>query len=282
MQRARVAAGAGGGRGFVGGLRAGAGGSPAVAAAPPPVGAAAPWKPVLAPGVVLLAAGAAVLGAVGALGGFLWLYIRPTLQAFQQACREVEKASLAAESAAEEVERASLMLQAEVPRAADATEAAGRGVEQLSEELSGSVEWLRGTATELPQVVQETLGAAQRGVGSTVIGFAGPWQGSVQEIATGVVAEAQKWQQGLAAAVATFEKVQKAEVLGQSDARGSLPAAEGQDPEEEMRMSLAEEAVEDALAAAQVAADAAEAASEDLVKAVVDFEEIKTGKISRK
>ena len=254
-------------------MRAGAGGGPA-AAAPPPVGA------VLAPGVILLAAGAAVLGAAGALGGFLWLCVRPTLQAFQQACREVEKASLAAESAAEEVERASLMLQAEVPRAADATEAAGRGVEQLSEELSGSVEWLRGTATELPQVVQERLGAAQREVGSTVIGFAGPWQGSVQEIATGVVAEAQKWQQGLAAAVSTFERVQKAEVLGQSDAQGSLPA-EGQDSEEEMRMSLAEEAVEDALAAAQVAAEAAEAASEDLVKAVVDFEEIKTEKNRR-
>ena len=47
-------------------------------------------------------------------------------------------------------------------------------------------------------------------------------------------------------------------------------------------MTLAEEAVEDALAAAQVAADAAEVASEDLVKAVVDFEEIKTGKMNRK
>ena len=255
-------------------MRAGVGGGPA-ATAPPPVGA------VLAPGVILLAAGAAVLGAAGALGGFLWLCVRPTLQAFQQACREVEKASLAAESAAEEVERASLMLQAEVPRAADATEAAGRGVEQLSEDLSGSVEWLRGTATELPQAVQERLGAAQREVGSTVIGFAGPWQGSVQEIATGVVAEAQKWQQGLAAAVSTFERVQKAEVLGQSDAQGSLPAAVGQGSEEEMRMSLAEEAVEDALAAAQVAAEAAEAASEDLVKAVVDFEEIKTEKNRR-
>jgi len=210
--------------------------------------------------------------AVTAAGGLLWLVVRPALRAFERACAEVEKASRAAEVAAVEVERASLMLQEDVPRAADATEAAGRGVEQLSEELSGSVEWLRGTATDLPQAVTARIGAAQR----EVVGFAGPWQGSVQEIATGVVAEVEKWQQGLAAAVATFERLQRVEGAAALGEAGQMSASEGKDSLERVRMTMAEEAVEEALAKAQVAADAAEVASEDLVKAVTDFEVFKT------
>ena len=227
------------------------------------------------PGVLLLALGAAVLGAAAAAGALLWLVVRPALRAFERACAEVEKASKAAEVAAAEVERASLVLQEDVPRAADATEAAGRGVEQLSEELSGSGAWLQSTATDLPEAVQgavqERIGAAQR----EVVGFAGPWQGSVQEIATGVVAEVEKWQQGLAAAVATFERVQRVEWERAAALReAGQMSLEGKGSLERTRMSLAEEAVEEALAKAQVAADAAEVASEDLVKAVTDFEEL--------
>ena len=119
--------------------------------------------------------------------------------------------------------------------------------------------------------MQERIGAAQR----EVVGFAGPWQGSVQEIATGVVAEVEKWQQGLAAAVATFERVQRVEWERAAALReAGQMSLEGKGSLERTRMSLAEEAVEEALAKAQVAADAAEVASEDLVKAVTDFEEL--------
>merc|ERR1719375_1914304 len=134
-------------------------------------------------------------------------------------------ASKAAEVAAAEVERASLVLQEDVPRAADATEA-----------VQGAV--------------QERIGAAQR----EVVGLAGPWQGSVQEIATGVVAEVEKWQQGLTAAVATFERVQRVEWERAAALReAGQMSLEGKGSLERTRMSLAEEAV---------------------VKAVTDFEEL--------
>ena len=68
----------------------------------------------------------------------------------------------------------------------------------------------------------------------------------------------EKWQQGLAAAVATFERLQRVEGAAALGEAGQMSASEGKDSLERVRMTMAEEAVEEALAKAQVAADAAQ------------------------